>query len=149
MLMKKAKLFLAALSAMLTVSVSAQDITVTGTVTDASTGEGIPFASVIIKGTAQGVAADADGYYAIDAPADGTLEFSSIGYMTAEAAIDGKTFVNVSLEPDNEFIDVHKIPFDEALRMTRDGRITDVKTIIGLNWAEQYLQGKLEQAKEV
>ena len=105
MLMKKAKLFLAALSAMLTVSVSAQDITVTGTVTDASTGEGIPFASVIIKGTAQGVAADADGYYAIDAPADGTLEFSSIGYMTAEAAIDGKTFVNVSLEPDNEFID--------------------------------------------
>ena len=49
---------------------------------------------------------------------------------------------------DNEFIDVHKIPFDEALRMTRDGRITDVKTIIGLNWAEQYLQGKLEQAKE-
>ena len=105
MLMKKAKLFLAALSALLSLAASAQDITVTGTVTDASTGEGIPFASVIIKGTAQGVAADADGYYAIDAPADGTLEFSSIGYMTAEAAIDGKTFVNVSLEPDNEFID--------------------------------------------
>ena len=50
---------------------------------------------------------------------------------------------------DNEFIDVHKIPFEEALAMTRDGRITDVKTIIGLNWAEQHLQGKLAQAKEL
>lgn len=32
--------------------------------------------------------------------------------------------------------------------MTRDGRITDVKTIIGLNWAQQYLEGKLPQAKK-
>ena len=48
---------------------------------------------------------------------------------------------------EHEFIDVHKIPFDEALAMTRDGRITDVKTIIGLNWAQQYLAGVLAQAK--
>lgn len=105
MLMKKAKLFLTALSALLAVGVSAQNITVTGNVTDASTGEGIPFASVIIKGTTQGVAADADGYYSIEAPEDGSLEFSSIGYMTLELAVDGKNFVNAELEPDNEFID--------------------------------------------
>ena len=103
--MKKAKLFLAALSVLLAVGVSAQNITVTGNVTDASTGEGIPFASVIVKGTTQGVAADADGYYAIEMPADGALEFSSIGYMTQEIAVEGKTFVNAELEPDNEFID--------------------------------------------
>lgn len=103
--MKKAKLFLTALSALLAVGVSAQNITVTGNVTDASTGEGIPFASVIVKGTTQGVAADADGYYAIETPADGALEFSSIGYMTQEIAVEGKTFVNAELEPDNEFID--------------------------------------------
>ena len=103
--MKKAKLFLTALSALLAVGVSAQNITVTGNVTDASTGEGIPFASVIVKGTTQGVAADADGYYAIEMPADGALEFSSIGYMTQEIAVEGKTFVNAELEPDNEFID--------------------------------------------
>ena len=103
--MKKAKLFLTALSVLLAVGVSAQNITVTGNVTDASTGEGIPFASVIVKGTTQGVAADADGYYAIETPADGALEFSSIGYMTQEIAVEGKTFVNAELEPDNEFID--------------------------------------------
>lgn len=49
---------------------------------------------------------------------------------------------------EHEFIDVHKFSFDEALAMTRDGRITDVKTIIGLNWAQQYLEGKLPQAKK-
>lgn len=103
--MRRAKLFLTALSALLAVGVSAQNITVTGNVTDASTGEGIPFASVIIKGTTQGVAADADGYYSIEAPEDGSLEFSSIGYMTLELAVDGKNFVNAELEPDNEFID--------------------------------------------
>ena len=48
---------------------------------------------------------------------------------------------------EHEFIDVHKFSLDEALAMTRDGRITDVKTIIGLNWAQQYLEGRLPQAR--
>ena len=80
----------------------------------------------------------------------GTIH-NAIGYSDEHIVIylAKGTIVGGSRElDDNEFMDVHKIPFDEALRMTRDGRITDVKTIIGLNWAEQYLQGKLEQAKE-
>ena len=80
----------------------------------------------------------------------GTIH-NAIGYSDEHIVIylAKGTIVGGSRElDDNEFIDVHKIPFDEALRMTRNGRITDVKTIIGLNWAEQYLQGKLEQAKE-
>ena len=80
----------------------------------------------------------------------GTIH-NAIGYSDEHIVIylAKGTIVGGSRElDDNEFIDVHKSPFDEALRMTRDGRITDVKTIIGLNWAEQYLQGKLEQAKE-
>jgi ADP-ribose pyrophosphatase len=34
-----------------------------------------------------------------------------------------------------EFLEVFALPFDEALAMAHDGRITDVKTIIGLFWA--------------
>lgn len=37
---------------------------------------------------------------------------------------------------DGEFLEVLRVPFAEALAMTRDGRITDVKSIIGLQWAE-------------
>ena len=50
---------------------------------------------------------------------------------------------------DNEFLTVVRVTLEEALAMTRDGRITDVKSIIGLNWAEQYLAGTLVQARSV
>ena len=36
---------------------------------------------------------------------------------------------------EGEFLEVFTLPFDEALAMARDGRLTDVKTIIGLFWA--------------
>ena len=50
---------------------------------------------------------------------------------------------------ENEFLQLVRVPFDEALAMTRDGRITDVKTVIGLNWCRQYLDGALPQAEEL
>ena len=59
----------------------AQNINVSGTVTDASTGEGIPFASIQVKGTMTGTATDADGNYTISVPKNATLVFSSIGYI--------------------------------------------------------------------
>ncbi|MBI2750509.1 MAG: NUDIX hydrolase [Burkholderiales bacterium] len=39
-----------------------------------------------------------------------------------------------------EFLEVFALPFGEALAMTRDGRITDVKTIVGLLWVETLLK---------
>ena len=39
-----------------------------------------------------------------------------------------------------EFLEVVPLPFAEALAMTRDGRITDVKTLVGLGWAELTLR---------
>ena len=46
-----------------------------------------------------------------------------------------------------EFLTLHRLPFEEALSMTRNGEITDVKTLVGLAWAKDYLQGNLPQAK--
>ncbi len=36
---------------------------------------------------------------------------------------------------EGEFLEVFTLPFEEALAMAQDGRLTDVKTIIGLFWA--------------
>ena len=105
MLMKKAKLFLAALSALLSLAASAQDITVTGTVTEASTGEGVPFASVMVKGTMNGVASNVDGVYSIVAPENGTLVFSAVGYTTVEVAVNSMAEINVELDVDTQFLD--------------------------------------------
>ena len=103
--MKKAKLFLSALLALVTVSLSAQSIKVGGTVKDAQSGEAIPFASVMVKGTTNGTATDVAGVYSINAPASGVLVFSSIGYESVEITVGSRSKIDVALEPDSEFLD--------------------------------------------
>ena len=58
MLMKKAKLFFSALFLALGVMASAQNITVKGTVKDASTGEAIPFAAIQVQCTSTGTSTE-------------------------------------------------------------------------------------------
>ncbi len=100
--MKKAKLFFSTVFMLIAVALSAQNVRVEGTVKDASNGEGVPFASVVVKGTTNGVSSDADGNYTISAPANGTLEISAVGYTTQDVAIAGKSVINVVLEPNFE-----------------------------------------------
>lgn len=105
-LMKKVKvLFSAALLLVASALASAQNVTVKGLVTDATTGEGIPYASLLIKGTTSGTAADGNGNYSISVPQNATLTFSTVGYLTQEVAVNGRTTINVALEPDSEFLD--------------------------------------------
>ncbi len=105
MLMKKVKLFFTVLALSICALAYGQNITVKGTVSDASTGEPVPFASLQLKGTMTGTNTDANGEYSISVPSDGILVFSSVGYITQEVAVGGKTAINVSLESDNEFLD--------------------------------------------
>ncbi len=77
---------------------------ITGKVTDAK-GEGLPGVSVAVKGTSNGVISDADGAYSISAPADATLVFSFIGYKTLEAAVGGRTSIDIKLEEDVTSLD--------------------------------------------
>ena len=105
MLMKKAKLFFSAMCVLIAASLSAQNIRVTGTVRDAQTGEGVPFASVVIKGTMTGASSDANGAYTINAPSNGTLDFSAVGYLTQSVEINARAEVNVALQPDSEMLE--------------------------------------------
>ena len=104
--MRKMKLFFTAL-AMLVVSVAyAQNLTVSGNVTDATTGEPVPFAAVHVKGTMNGVSTDVNGHYSLPSvPKDGILVFSSIGYQNQEVAVEGKTAVNCALKIDTETLE--------------------------------------------
>ena len=40
---------------------------------------------------------------------------------------------------DEEFLEVFDVPFDEAVAMVRDGRITDAKSVAGLLWVKSFL----------
>ncbi|MBR2857582.1 MAG: SusC/RagA family TonB-linked outer membrane protein, partial [Bacteroidales bacterium] len=83
----------------------AQNISVSGNVTDSSNGEPIPFASVHLEGTTIGVSTDSEGHYSLSVPHDGLLVFSSIGYRTIEIPVSSSGIHNVSLDPDSEFLD--------------------------------------------
>lgn len=103
--MKTSRIIFAALSVMLSAVAYGQQITVTGNVTDASDGTGVPYASVHLKGTMTGVSADTQGSYSITVPSDGVLVFSSIGYLTIERQVAGQKTLSVALEPDAQMLD--------------------------------------------
>ena len=104
--MKRFRLVLTAFLMVVSVAAFAQKtITVTGTVTDASTGEPLSGAAVLVKGTPQGVVADADGKFSVNIAPDGTLGFTTIGFKDAEVAVSGRTVINVALEPDITMLD--------------------------------------------
>ena len=104
--MKKIRLFLTGLLLVVTAAAYAQDITVTGTVTDASTGEGIAGATILLQGDAtRWVMTDAMGAYTISVPSDGVLEVRFMGYTTQEIPVNGRTTVDVSMEIEAEMLD--------------------------------------------
>ena len=103
--MKKIKTFLAVMSFFAAVVASAQNLTVTGVVTDSSTGEPIPFASIQVKGTRTGGSTDADGRYSMQVASNGSLVFSSIGYKPAEVQVKGQSIINAALQPDAEALE--------------------------------------------
>ena len=82
-----------------------QNISVSGNITDASTGDPVPYASVHLEGTMIGVSSDNEGHYSISVPHDGKLVFSSIGYTTKEVSIASSGVIDVELSPDSQFID--------------------------------------------
>ena len=127
--MKKIKFLFMMLAMAVSALASAQNITVTGQVKDSSTGEGIPFASLQVKGTMVGASTDLDGFYSISAPADGVLIFSSIGYVNAEAPINGNAVINVVLDPDSQVLEeTIVVAFGTATKESFTGSATVVKS---------------------
>ena len=77
-------------------SLSAQQISVSGTVTD-NTGEPLIGASVVVSGTNEAVATDIDGNFTIKADSKGSLKVSYVGYEARTVKIEGKTSLDIVL----------------------------------------------------
>ncbi len=99
------KLFFTALMVLMSSVAFAQSIKVSGVVRDSFTGDPVPFASIHLKGTMTGGNTDANGAYTISVPGEGTLVFSSVGYVTSEISVGHKATIDVYLEPDSQLLD--------------------------------------------
>lgn len=82
-------------------AVLAQTRAVSGRVTDQKTGEGLPGVTVLLKGTTNGASTNSDGAFNLTIPeGNGTLVFSSIGYVAQERIIGRETQFSVALGAD-------------------------------------------------
>lgn len=71
---------------------------VSGTVTDVETGDTLPGVNVIVKGTTNGTATNADGAYQLMVESlQDTLVFSFVGYQRQEVPINGQAILNVTM----------------------------------------------------
>ena len=106
----------------------AQDLTVSGTVTGGDGGP-IPGANVLLKGTTIGTVTDIDGNYRLPVPdEDGAvLSYSFIGYVTIEEEVNGRSTINVSLDPDvSELSEVVVVGYGTQLKTDVTGNIAQV-----------------------
>ncbi len=81
----------------------AQNRTISGRVTSAEDGTGLPGVNVILKGTTTGTTTDIDGNYKVSIPQDGgTLVFSFIGLATQEVEVGARSTVDVEMTSDTK-----------------------------------------------
>ena len=91
-------------AAALAIPASAQKISISGQVTDASDGQPLIGAGVMLSdGT--GTITDYDGKFVIQAPKNATLTFSSLGYLSVTESVNGRTIINVALSPDTQSLE--------------------------------------------
>jgi len=80
--------------------------TITGKVTDALDGSGLPGTTVLLKGSTHGTTTDLNGDYSLAVPdSGGTLVFSFIGYTSEEVKIEANEVINVTLSADNSALE--------------------------------------------
>lgn len=85
-------------------SIQQQTITVSGVVMG-SDGEPLMGVNVVEKGTTNGTITDLDGKYTLNVGSNAVLQFSYIGYVSSDIAVNGQRTVNVTMKEDSQNLD--------------------------------------------
>ena len=117
----------------------AQNSVIKGKITDATTGEGLPGVSVVVKGTTQGTQTDASGTFTLSAPANATLSISYIGYTAKEIAASAATVIKL-LPVANELQQIVVIGYGTQRKVDNTGSVATVK---GADLAKEASQNAL------
>lgn len=146
--MKNMRAMLLMLFAAISLSVSAQTITLTGNVKD-NIGEPVIGASVIEKGnTGNGTITDLDGNFTLKLNAKATVIISYIGMKTQEIALNGQKKINVTLSDDAKALEeVIVIGYGTAKKKDITGSVAtvgaDALAAIPVSSAAEAMTGKL------
>ena len=102
--MKKINLKTFFTALLITVGLVTSAQTVSGIVT--SDDDPLTGATVVVKGTPNGVSIDFDGNFSINALADAILEVSFVGFSTLDVPVNGQDNLTITLSTDNELDEV-------------------------------------------
>ncbi len=103
------------------------DVHVTGVVKDAESGQTLPGVTVRLKGTNITSGTDVNGKFSVNAPQNGVLTFSFIGYNPIEVDIAGKTELTVLLSPASKALtDVVVVGYATQKKATLTGAVAGV-----------------------
>ena len=98
--MKKNLLMTFLLTFLAAASLFAQDKKVTGKVTSAEDGSGLPGVTISVKGTSKGTQTDVNGAYSISVPSSATLVFTFVGLNPQSIQVGNKAVIDVKLSTD-------------------------------------------------
>ena len=126
----------------------AQTVLVKGKVTEAPSGESIPGANVVLKGTTTGTITDNNGNFSLSVPTNGMLVFSFIGFKSTEVPVAGKKEINVTLTAESIGLEeVVAIGYGTIKKRDITGSVASVKgddlKAIPVASAAEALTGKL------
>ncbi len=103
------------------------DIQVSGKISDEN-GEGLPGASVVVKGTSRGTTTNISGEYAITVPDDAVLTISFVGYQTQEIPVNNRSVIDVQLQLDAEQLEeVVVVGYGTVKKSDLTGSVSSVK----------------------
>ena len=107
----------------------AQEMTITGKVTDEA-GIPLPGVNIFIKGTTVGSISDLDGNYTLTVTEqDAVLVYSYVGFATIEEPISGRTTINVVLSEEvTQLEEIMVIGYGTAKKRDLTGAISSVKS---------------------
>ena len=102
--------------------------TVTGTVTDAESGEPLIGANILVIGTSTGTITDFDGNYSIKVPEGSTtLEFSYTGFASQRVEIGNQSVINLALSAGQLLEEVVVVGYGTVKKSDLTGSVTSVK----------------------
>jgi hypothetical protein len=108
--------------------VQQEEITITGTVKDEG-GLPLPGVSVLAKPNGKGTGTNTDGQFTLKAPSNGSLQFSSMGFVSREIQINGNPKIDVVLKSDDKNLDeVVVIAYGTQKKVTVTGAVASIST---------------------
>ena len=108
-------------------NLNAQDKVINGKVSDENN-EGLPGATIIIKGTTKGTVTDIEGNFQLDVDKNDIIEISFSGYEKQEISVTGKNSFSINLEPDVETLkEVVVVGYGSEQKINLTGSVATIK----------------------